>query len=539
MLSAGVLAFAQPASVMNDLERRALAAMEAIQRSESGAQQRSAIRARLEQSLHLNRLPAQPAGAGFLYLPNPGVVPAPAVVVLRPHRDPTQRESQLVPAALAQRGMLVLEVDVRASHSRLDLLHEGAVPQSFIQRDVRAAIAYLKARTDVDANRLALVGEGLAATVGVAANTAFSAAVLWNGAPDLRFVVRQWRALPSGQFPDSCALLPGILKFAASEELLSLIAPRPLLLFHAEPAPSEYATDVYRAGASLDRLRQAADEEWTMASRSATSSWLAEWLRSSTATNASQEPVGWPQPLPVTLGPYAAPASLPRSAMTPALLASLLGEPLPEGPMTFGLNCRGDQHIDFSTQPGLSIRATALRPGPQGCDASRGSLIAVDDRGRGALAGHAIVSEALRRGWVVWTVDPRGIGELATHQDGFAFGASLLLGENFTWRQSTDIARVLHAVAGASSRYPTGLYARGKVMSLAGMYVAAITGRNDLEWVVLEDAPTGFSQESGLPLSAIPVGGMPLLDIPELTAAARPKLLVIDNPGQFLQRGWW
>ena len=180
-----------------------------------------------------------------------------------------------------------------------------------------------------------------------------------------------------------------------------------------------------------------------------------------------------------------------------------------------------------------------MRPGPDGCDAARGTLIAVDDSGRQALPGNPIVREALRRGWIVWMVDPRGVGELRGNQDAFAFGASLLLGENFTWRQSADIARILHTVAGAQSRYPTRLYARGKVMSLASMYVGATTGRNDLEWVVLDHPPTNFREMPGFPLPAIPVGALAHFDIPDLAAAAKPKLLVINHPDEFLQHDWW
>ena len=168
--------------------------------------------------------------------------------------------------------------------------------------------------------------------------------------------------------------------------------------------------------------------------------------------NASEfrEPTEWPEPEPVKLESHtAAPAS--RARVSADFLQSLLREPLPAGPMIYGLNCRGDQRVEFYPQAGLKIAATALRPGPDACDSSVGALIPVDDRGRSAVADAPIVQEAMRRGWIVWTVDTRRVGDLKTDLDSFVFATSLLLGESFTWPQSIDILRVLRRV-GARSR---------------------------------------------------------------------------------------
>lgn len=99
--------------------------------------------------------------------------------------------------------------------------------------------------------RLGLIGQGLTATVGAAINTEFSVVVLLDGAPDYRSIIERLR------------LLPGILCYAATEELLSLIAPRPLLLLDPANRPLEYVTELYRGSTGVDRLQHCAEKEWT------------------------------------------------------------------------------------------------------------------------------------------------------------------------------------------------------------------------------------------------------------------------------------
>ena len=91
-------------------------------------------------------------------------------------------------------------------------------------------------------------------------------------------------------------------------------------------------------------------------------------------------------------------------------------------------------------------------------------LVALDDRGKEALASDPVVETAHARGWAVCGVDPRGIGESATDKTGWVFAVSLLLGENFVGRQAWDLGRVLEALgaAGGFPGKPVGLYARGR-----------------------------------------------------------------------------
>ena len=101
------------------------------------------------------------------------------------------------------------------------------------------------------------------------------------------------------------------------------------------------------------------------------------------------------------------------------------------------------------SEPGLDVPAFLLRPAGE----VRGVVVAVDDRGKEALASDPVVREARARGWAVCGVDPRGIGESATDKTGWVFAVSLLLGENFVGRQAWDVGRVLEAL-GAPARSP-------------------------------------------------------------------------------------
>jgi hypothetical protein len=437
--------------------------------------------------------------------------------------------------------MFVLELDAQAHHSRLDLLADGVLPQSVIQRDLKIALGYLKARSDVDARRLAIVGEGLAATVAAAINSDLSAAVLLEGAPDFKSVIRDLRSIASDQLPDSCYLLPGILQYAATEELLSLIAPRPLLLINAAAGPLEYATDVYRSSGQREKVSHVVESGWTAAARFAAYAWLARSLEGRPDVSDLREPDVPPDPVRLELSaPPPEEASTIRLPVSEESLTSSLGAPLPEGPMTYALNCggRGNQRVNFYPQSGIKVPVTVLRPGPDACDAARGTLTAVDDRGRASLVSDEIVQEAVKRGWIVWTLDPRCIGELKTNSEPFVFAVSLLLGENLAWRQAADILRLLRHVGGAESRYPTGLYARGRNMSIAASYVAAIANRRELEWTVLRDAASTFRELTDVAPSVVPFDVAKSFDIADVWKAAKGDLLIVDRAEGFLDRPW-
>ena len=126
------------------------------------------------------------------------------------------------------------------------------------------------------------------------------------------------------------------------------------------------------------------------------------------------------------------------------------------------------QRLLVPSEAGLDVPAFLLRPAGE----VRGVLVALDDRGKEALASDPVVETAHARGWAVCGVDPRGIGESATDKAGWVFAVSLLLGENFVGRQAWDIGRVFEALGdpGGFPGKPVGLYARGENACLAATY---------------------------------------------------------------------
>ena len=547
------MALAQPLAVLDDLEQRALLAMNGIQRAESwtaAQRNRNELQAQLERAIGLTSAPSGRPISAFAYAPKNTAGRVPAVILLRTHSEVAQTVSKLFPTALAQLGMFVVEVDAQADHSTLDLLGEGVTPQGLIQRNVRSVLAWLKARTDVDPTRLALVGEGLVGAIAAAINPDVSVAVVLNGAPDFTSVIKELREFKSNQIPDSCLLVPGMLRHATSQEVLSLIAPRPLLLMNAADGPLRYAMDLYRMGGDGVNIHYLAESAWTPSATFGASAWLARHLKLRSDLTDFVLPaladVNEPSALRLS-SPEVPPQSSERLPVSEHSLNSLLGPPLPEGRFTYGLNCHsgpsvyglsGNHKVHFYPQVGINMPVTVLRPGPTGCDASRGTLIAVSDRGRSELVNDEIVLEANRRGWIVWMLDPRYIGEMAVPSEPFASVVSLLLGEHMPWRQANDILRTLRHVGGVGSRYPTAIYARGKVMGLAASYVAAIANQRELEWTVLRDAVSSFKEITDSSLALIPFGALKFFDIPDLWKASRGRVHPIRSPEEFTSTEW-
>ena len=131
-------------------------------------------------------------------------------------------------------------------------------------------------------------------------------------------------------------------------------------------------------------------------------------------------------------------------------LGAVLG-PMPSAPPArVELGDARLQRLLVPSEAGLDVPAFLLRPAGE----VRGVLVALDDRGKEALASDPVVETAHARGWAVCGVDPRGIGESATDKTGWVFAVSLLLGENFVGRQAWDLGRVLEALGAARRDFP-------------------------------------------------------------------------------------
>ena len=196
-------------------------------------------------------------------------------------------------------------------------------------------------------------------------------------------------------------------------------------------------------------------------------------------------------------------------------------------------------------------------------------VVALDDRGKEAIASEPWIETARAHGWAVCGVDPRGIGESATDKPGWIFAVSLLLGENFVGRQAFDLGRVFDALGsdGGFPGKPVGLYARGQAACLAATYAIALGAERKprqmpLRWYLLRDGflsyrawidrprslhesyrlmredrdrTTAFDHE--IPASFFVFGALRSFDLPHLLAMSQAEGLIesaVDGDGQRL-----
>jgi hypothetical protein len=234
-------------------------------------------------------------------------------------------------------------------------------------------------------------------------------------------------------------------------------------------------------------------------------------------------------------------ASLEQPSVRPELLG---GDPPVPGPRDLGLNCVPVTRANQAMEEGIAVPITVLRSGPNNCGGARGKLLVIDDRDKESLASDPIVQEALRRDYFVIEMDPRGFGELALQKPGWVFAASVLLGENFVWRQGWDVRFMLDRFRDTLHHGTLALYARGPNASLAAAYAIRLGRGPELEWAVLRGGYTSISQFLASSPVLKPSGGDGSIgyeyfafnalrspDLPQLLAGSPTKTYLIDSIG--------
>ena len=301
-----------------------------------------------------------------------------------------------------------------------------------------------------------------------------------------------------------------------------MVAPRPLLIVAAAVDQSfpvagvrrvhNYGKTLYRSFGAGEKVALFVDEKeghgYQKAKREAAYGWFARWLMgkgdgraipepaTSTTTLDSQDLRSFPDGRKAPAGPgILKTAKRMVEAAKPSGIAieQAMGG-APRGlPLSVKQTGKRPQRHVLTTQPGIDVPVLVLPSGK----ASVGVLVAVDDRGKEALIDDPVVREAWHRGWDIWAIDPRGIGESAVEKSGWVFAVSLLLGENFVWRQGWDIHRVMAHVPGNRA----GLYARGHNAALAAAYALLMSKSNPPAWTVLRGGFLGWKQFVDRPAS--------------------------------------
>jgi dienelactone hydrolase len=535
-----------------------------------------------------------------LYIPERVQKSAPAVLFYPGHWWPDSKsrpDFQAFCINMARLGFVVLNFDPfgqgergvsSRDHRRTEALLVGVAQQGFAEYETRCALEYLLSRPEVDPRRVGMTGAsggGFNTWITTAFDDRIAAAVPVVGTSDFAEQIHVCRPLDWYHASEHCHFVPGLFRWANNHELLAMAAPRPVLIVAAgqdESFPiagvrqvADYGRTLYKSYAATEKLALVVDHSeghgYGRSKREVAYGWFLRWLAHQGDGRPYPEPPTRTEPADATVlrcfppghNEPAGPAmiepvrrlarDLPPSP--PRIdLETVLG-PAPKTPPARVTVSRAPlQRVLIPSEPGLNIPAFLLLP----VGAIRGLLVAVEDRGKEALASDPVLKQANPAGWAICGMDPRGIGELSTDKPGWVFAVSLLLGENFVGRQAWDISRVIEALkaAPAYAGKPVGLYARGQNACLAATYAIArgtTPGHPPLGWYLLRDGflsyrafidrprslrasyrllpedrerTTAFDHE--IPAAFFPFDALHQFDLPQLLAASPAAGLVVN-----------
>jgi dienelactone hydrolase len=539
-------------------------------------------------------LPGVPVAA-HLYIPAGLQGRAPGVIFYTGHWWPDSKarpDFQAFCINMARLGFVVFDFDTfgqgergisNRDHRRVEALLVGVSQQGLAEYETQCALHYLLSRKEVDPDRIGITGAsggGYNTWMTAALDDRIKVAVPVVGTSDFLEQIQVARGLDWYHANEHCHFVPGLIRYADNHELVAMAAPKPLLIVAASQDQSfpvngvrqvaAYARELYRAYGIPEKTGYSEDSStghgYQQKKREAAYGWFLKWLM-----NRGDG------------GPYAEPATEPAAWDAPEMRCFPAGENRPAGPgiieavrklakgkppakvnpdfqNVFGRLPQAEslkpaltearaQRVEFVSEPGITVPAFLVRPAGQ----PKGIVVAVDDRGKEEVAADPLVRSAVEKGWAVFGVDPRGIGESATSKKGWVSAVALLLTENFVWRQGWDVSRAIEYLEAAFPRTPVGLYARGDNASLAAVYAVAQRKNANLRWYALRDGfvtyrhfferPESLKQSFALQQEAnfrtatydreIPFfyfgfDALRTFDLPKLMASAKAKGLVMD-----------
>jgi dienelactone hydrolase len=463
--------------------------------------------------------------------------PAPAILFYNGHwwaESKTLPDFQAFCITMARYGFIVFSFDPfgqgergvsTRDHRRTSSLLAGIAQQGFAEYETRCALEYLLSRKEVDRNRVGMTGAsggGYNTWMTSALDDRIKVAVPVVGTSEFYGQIHYGRSLDWYHANEHCHFVPGLLRFANNHELLAMAAPRPILIINSTTDPGFVIGDVYDYGRGLYRTfgrenqiaffhDTTAGHGYQQKKREAAYGWFLKWLMNrGDGGPVAEQPVQtepWDSPELRSFGSDGKQPAGPAMEMLARRTADAIvsrgdvkpskffGAGVPSAPMPH-IESRTAQRIEVPVGGGITIPAFLLRG-----HGEKGLLIALDDRGKEALAAEPLVKLALDRGWAVCGVDVRGIGELETASRGWLFATGLLAGDNFIWRQATDLLALTRAIrnAPAFAGKPVALYARGDDAALAATY--AIGEEQGFAWYVLRNGFLSYRQFLDRPAS--------------------------------------
>ena len=514
-----------------------------------------------------------------LYVPESRTAPMPAVLFWNGHlsRDgKLQADSQTFCITMARLGFVVLSVDAMGAGERIadrgihhpEALLVGLSEAGIDEYEARCALGYLESRTEVDAKRIGMTGVddgGFNTWITGALDERVAAAVPVDSTFDFGDQIHRMRAVDWEGAERQSELVPGIIKYANIQELLALTAPRAVMIIDGPRARGiyDYATQIYGSFGANGKIRRYENDEsgYSKASRQAAYGFFLSALKGEGDGAPAEEPAIEVSPadsaellcLPKGTQISSVPgisdmikrlASEAPSPEAQESLASLIGTP--SSGAHAGWSLRGPPspvtRDNLVVGGGVLMPVTILRPGEDHGGGGRGALLAIDDEQKESLASDPVVQEALRRDYLVFEMDPRGFGEVAVQQPAWEFATSLLVGDNFVWRQAWDIRSLADELCNSlGSKHSVALYGRGPNSSLAATYAIKLLSSSCLEWAVLRGGYTSIQQfleypatlksaaaGQTIPYDDFAFDALRAPDLPELLGSARARMFLID-----------
>ncbi len=503
----------------------------------------------------------------LLYVPNDLKKPAPAVILYVGHwwagskADPDQ---QSVCINLARLGFVVLTWEPYGQgerglssrdHRRDEALLVGISEQGFAEYETQCALSYLFSRGEVDTDRIGITGAsggGFNTWMTSVLDSRIKVAVPVVGTSEFYEQIWSTRFLSWDGCIDHCHHVAGLVRYANNHELLTAIAPRPLCIISAQedrdfPADGvqkvyDYGRGLYESFGAAEKIKFFIDTTeshgYQVKKREAAYGWFSRWLMGKGTGDPIPEPPTQPLPpdspdlrcFPVGKNQSAGPGmirvvtgvieKLPVP-VPPQDLESVFGKLPSSAQLATAFRQLPDksrvQRLEFTSENGISISAFLVQPETV---ALKGVIVGVDDRGKEELVRDPFIQSAISAGWAVCGVDLRGIGELANERMNWIACVSLLMNENFVWRQGWDLrcaVQCLHDAKVGSSK-PFVLYGRGDNAALAVTYALAQKSKGQApepQAFVLRDGFLSFRQFVDRPKSL------------ELSYRLRPDM---DNP---------
>jgi dienelactone hydrolase len=447
-------------------------------------------------------------------------------------------------------------------HRRVESLLVGVAQQGIAEYETQCALRYLLSRPDVDPQRIGITGAsggGYNTWITAALDDRIAAAVPVVGTSEFYEQIQVTRALDWYHASEHCHFVPGLIRYANNHELLAMASPKPLMIIAASQDQSfpitgvrrvfEYGKELYLASGTPERIGffedTTAGHGYQQKKREAAYGWFRKWLRG--------QGDGGPYPEPST-------QVLPFDALELRCFPPGRNEPAGPGIVAairrIADSAKQDRHVSTLTarRPvvtlspdtpvqrllipsvgDLQIPAFFIRGTRQGV------LLALDDRGKEFVSKEERVVSALKEGWSLCGVDPRGIGEMATTQTGWLSAVSLLLDSSFVDRQALDLLTTASLFEGR----PIALLARGPNPVLAAARALPHFSRLDsyalyegfqsyrdflnrpksleISYRLRKDNSERFAYDHEIPFFYVPWKGLLGPDIPDLLKATKAR----------------